>query len=211
MRLLIWREFEYTFILSFILWEGRLLVFPSCVFRMDRNFPPMFSKQRNAETERRRKEDWIKLIVAWAQERKQTEILVKKEVAGGDLFRNAQIDRHLSLEDAVDILDFAESRGYGEWASGTEKKGEKERFLVLTRTIPEWAALVYKYVDRTGQMGSVLTVHELLEGEETEKEDFYGMDRALFNRILGFLESHNQAKVFTASDPSRAGVKFLKT
>ncbi len=167
----------------------------------------MFTKQRNAETEQQRKEDWIKIIVRWAQERKQGEILVKKEVASGDLFRNSQIDRHLSLEDAIGILDFATLRGYGEW---DDKNGEKERFLVLTRPIAEWASLVYKYVDRTGQMGSVLTVHELLEGEETENEEFYNMDRSLFSRVLAHLEAHNQAKVFTASDPARAGVKFLK-
>jgi ESCRT-II complex subunit VPS25 len=180
---------------------------------MDRNFPPLYTKQRNVETERQRKEDWIKIIVAWAQERRVSEILVKKEVSEqGELFRNKQIDRHLSLEDAVEILDHVADRGYGEWVVGSEKQknSEKERFLVLTRSVAEWAALVYKYVDRTGQMGNVLTVYELLEGEDTEKEEFYGMERSLFQKVLVFLESHNQAKVFTASDPARAGVKFLK-
>jgi hypothetical protein len=171
-----------------------------------RSFPPLYTKQRNAETERQRLDDWVRVVVAWAVERKQSEVLVQKEVAQGELFRNDKIDRRVALEEAVEILDHVAARGNGEWAGS-----DKRRFLVLTKSLAEWGRLVVGYVDRTGQMGSVLTVFELLEGDDTAAEEFFGMDRTLFMRVLAALEANHQAKVFTASDPTKSGVKFLKS
>ncbi len=170
-----------------------------------RSFPPLYTKQRNAETERQRLDDWVRVVVAWAVEKRVTEVLVHKELAAGDLFRNDRIDRRVTPEDAVAILDHVAARGNGEWVGS-----DRTRFLVLTKSLAEWGKLVCAYVDRTGQMGSVLTVFELLEGDDTEKEEFFGMDRALFAPVLAWLEAHNLAKVFTASDPTKSGVKFLK-
>jgi ESCRT-II complex subunit VPS25 len=170
-----------------------------------RSFPPLYTKQRNAETERQRLDDWVRVVVAWAVEMKQSEVLVQKELAQGELFRNDKIDRRVALEDAVAILDHVATRGNGEWAGN-----DKSRFLVLTKSLAEWGQLVLNYVDHTGQMGSVLTVFELLQGDDTTHEPFFGMDSTLFMRVLAALEANHQAKVFTASDPAKAGVKFLK-
>lgn len=67
-----------------------------------------------------------------------------------------------------------------------------------------------EYVDKTGQMGSVLTVYELVEGEDTKKELFHGLDHSLFMKVLEYIEKQNQGKVFTASDVTKVGIKFFK-
>ena len=96
------------------------------------------------------------------------------------------------------------ARGNGEWSGP-----DKSKFLVFYKSLAEWSMLVYKFVDGTGQMGSVFTVYELLEGDETTNEEFYGMERAAFMRVLEFMEREGRAKLFTASDPSKVGVKIV--
>jgi ESCRT-II complex subunit VPS25 len=66
-------------------------------------------------------------------------------------------------------------------------------------------------VESTGQMGSVFTVYELLEGDDTTKEDFHGIEQELMIKILTFMEQQvGNAKLFTATDPSKIGVKIFK-
>lgn len=167
------------------------------------SFPPFFTRQRNLETEGQRKEDWVTWIIQWAIHNKQTELIVERELKG-QLFSNEAIHRSLSLDEAVEILDFMEARGNGEW-----KAPGKTKFLILYKSLAEWSALLYTFVDRSGQMGSVFTVYELLEGDDTINEEFYGMDRALFMRVLEYMEREGRAKLFTASDPGKVGVKIL--
>lgn len=175
------------------------------VFPAIYSFPPFFTRQRNEETESQRKEDWVQWILQWAGAKRQTQLLVEQELKG-ELFCNEAIGRGLSREDAVDVLDYMASKGNGEWTGP-----DKAVFLIYYKSLAEWARLVYEFVNRTGQMGSVFTVYELLEGDDTTKEDFYGLDRALFMRVLQLMERDGRAKIFTASDPQKAGVKFMAT
>lgn len=168
------------------------------------SFPPFFTKQRNEETETQRKEDWLKWIVQWAKRNQKTEMIIQKELSG-ELFCNKTINRQLSLENAIDVCDYMVMKGNGEWV------GEgKTNFLILYKSLAEWARLLFDWVDNSGQMGNVFTVYELLEGEETEKEEFHGMDRNLFMKVLEHMEQQEQAKIFTASDPTKVGVKIFK-
>lgn len=168
------------------------------------NFPPFYTKQRNQQTERQRKEDWLKWVIQWAREKRQTELLVEKETKEGDLFINRSINRQLSTEDAIDILDYMVEKGNGEWAPPG-----KVRFLVFYKSLAEWARLLYDFVDRTGQTGNVFTVWELLEGDETEAEEFHGLDKDVFMKVLRHMEKEGRAKTFTATDPSKIGVKIV--
>lgn len=168
------------------------------------SFPPFFTKQRNQEVELQRKDDWVKWIVQWARERKRTEILVEKEL-GGELFGNDAIRRRLKLEDAIEILDYMAMKGNGFWG-----RAGKSEFHVLYKSLHEWMKLLNDWVDATGQMGSVFTVYELLEGDDTTKEEFHGMDRALFLKVLAYMEEQGCAKIFSASDPAKIGVKIFR-
>lgn len=171
------------------------------------SFPPFFTRQRNQETERQRKDDWVKWIVQWAQANQKTELIVEEQLKNdvNSVFCNADIRRSLSLEDAIDVLDFMASKGNGEWVGPG-----KTRFLILYKSLAEWSQLLYAWVDRTGQMGNVFTLYELLEGEETRGEEFHGMDRELFKKVLKRMEEENRAKIFSATDPTKLGVKIFK-
>ena len=71
------------------------------------------------------------------------------------LFRNDAIDRTLSDADATHFLTELVNRGDGEWDS------TRTRVLVYWRRPAEWAELIFKWIEQTGQNGQVLTVHEI--------------------------------------------------
>ena len=64
---------------------------------------------------------------------------------------------------AVHSFLITHNQGQGEW-----KKDSKQTVLLVYWKKPEdWAQLIHQYVLETGQTGSVLTVFELLHGDET--------------------------------------------
>ena len=166
------------------------------------HFPPFFTKQRNEATERQRLDDWVALILSYCAHRKMTELALSAALESA-LFNNEAIERRLREEEARLVLQELVSRGNAEWLDEGRTK-----VLILFRSLAEWSALVYAYVDRTGQQGSVLTVYELVAGEDTSGEEFYGLDEQLMVKILTYMEQQQQkCKLFAVA--GKQGVKFV--
>lgn len=67
--------------------------------------------------------------------------------------------------------------------------------------------LIYQWVSRSGQNNSVFTLYELTSGEDTEEEEFHGLDEATLLRALQALQHEHKAEIITVSDGR--GVKFF--
>lgn len=84
--------------------------------------------------------------------------------------------------------------------------------LILWRTLPEWAKLLRDYVDSTGQLGTILTVYELTQLEDsTTSEEFRNIDYNLFVKILQLLMKQGKAQILMTEDNSGQieGVKIV--
>lgn len=109
------------------------------------------------------------------------------------------------MKDAKDIIDFMTSKEgdeRAEWLSS-----DKTSCWVWWRKPEEWATLIATWVDDTGQKGVVLTLYELVEGEATEQQEFYGLDSEVLQRSLGTLVKRGKAQVF--GNDGQQGVKFF--
>jgi ESCRT-II complex subunit VPS25 len=60
-----------------------------------------------------------------------------------------------------------------------------------------------------GALGTIFTLFEIVEGEETMDEDFYGLHPDLLLRSLRLLEKAGKCVVFTLPGATEGGVKFL--
>lgn len=85
--------------------------------------------------------------------------------------------------------------------------GGKAKAWIWWRKPEEWGNLIREWVDETGQKGSVLTFYEIVEGEATEGQDFYGMDMEVLQKSLNVLVKKGKAQVFGQED--QLGVKFF--
>uniref|UniRef100_H9H039 Vacuolar protein-sorting-associated protein 25 n=1 Tax=Equus caballus TaxID=9796 RepID=H9H039_HORSE len=83
----------------------------------------------------------------------------------------------------------------------------KSSFLIMWRRPEEWGKLIYQWVSRSGQNNSVFTLYELTNGEDTEDEEFHGLDEATLLRALQALQQEHKAEIITVSDGR--GVKFF--
>ncbi|KAI0434237.1 ESCRT-II complex subunit-domain-containing protein [Xylaria sp. FL1042] len=95
----------------------------------------------------------------------------------------------------------------GDDSEGGGGGGGGDVVWVYWRTPEEWAALVEAWVDETAQKGTVLTLYELSQGEDTIGTEFHGLDLELLQKALQVLVKRNKAQIFGQED--QLGVKFF--
>lgn len=95
-------------------------------------------------------------------------------------------------------------QGNAEWEGA-----DKTRCLIIWRTVDEWANLIYTWVQESGLAGSVLTLYELLHGEDSAGAAFHDLDPAVLRKALAVLEKRGKAQMFAGSTPDAEGVKFF--
>ena len=122
-----------------------------------------------------------------------------------DLFHNKKLNRRLSLADAREVIEFMRKDGRAEYVGAAT--GGSDLVWIYWRTPEEWASLLEAWVDETGQKGVVLTLYELLEGDNSRDAEFHGLDQDLLLKALGVLSKRGKAQIFGQEDSQ--GVKFF--
>lgn len=84
-----------------------------------------------------------------------------------ELFHNKKLNKRLSLSDAREVIEFMRRDGRAEYVGGGT--GDGDVVWVYWRTPEEWASLVEAWVEETGHKGAVVTLYELIEGEDTKR------------------------------------------
>ncbi|KAK5626341.1 hypothetical protein RRF57_002056 [Xylaria bambusicola] len=177
---------------------------------------------------------WASLILSYCAYHKLYKLSLSSP-STEDLFHNRRIDRRLSLSDRREVLDFMRRDGRAEFikpgnsssssataaalntltggddgsegVAGGVGGGGGDVWWVYWRTPEEWAALVEAWVDETAQKGTVLTLYELSQGEDTTGTEFHGLDLELLQKALQVLVKRNKAQIFGQED--QLGVKFF--
>lgn len=158
-------------------------------------FPAFFTRQPNLTIHHAQLTKWSSLVLAYARHRRIFRLALSA-AADSDLFFNRALDRRLAPPDIREVVDFMRKDGRAEYlqpgdvgassssssggnsngdassssstaASAAAGAGAGDVVLIYWRKPQEWAALIEAYVDETAQKGSVLTVYELTEGENT--------------------------------------------
>jgi len=168
------------------------------------HFPPFFSPQPTALTRQAQLKKWSVFIQRYCQHHRIFQIQII-DVLDSPLFHNSTLKKRLSLKDAKAVIDYMVSRDGDERAEWLGP--EKSSAWIWWRKPEEWANVIASWVDETGQKGTVLTLYELVQGEATEKQDFYAMDMEVLRKCLNTLVKKGKAQVFGTDD--QQGVKFF--
>ncbi|NWH40965.1 VPS25 protein, partial [Chloropsis hardwickii] len=108
----------------------------------------------------------------------------------------------LPLESILVVLEELRKNGNLEWLDKN-----KTSFLIMWKRPEEWGKLIYQWVSRNGLTNSVFTLYELVSGDDTENEEFHGLDEATLLRALQALQQEHKAEIITLDDGR--GVKFF--
>ncbi|TFB07546.1 Vacuolar protein-sorting-associated protein 25 [Trichoderma ghanense] len=185
-------------------------------FPREYSFPPFFTRQPNLAIHHAQLTKWSALVLSYARHHRLFRLVVSS-AAESELFHNRAINRRLSPADVREVLDFMRKDGRAEFVRGNAGAADGgaaaaaaaagDVVLLYWRKPEEWAALVEAYVEETAQKGSVLTVYELTEGENTRGTEFHGMDNQVLMKALNILVKQGKAQIFGSEDS--LGVKFF--
>ncbi|KAL7951813.1 ESCRT-II complex subunit domain-containing protein [Trichoderma barbatum] len=193
---------------------------PPFPFPREYFFPAFFTRQTNLTIHHAQLTKWSALILAYARHHRLFRITLSA-AAESDLFFNRSIDRRLAPPDIREVLDFMRKDGHAEFVRAGAGNGAADAssstsssaaaggdvVLLYWRKPEEWAALVEAFVEETAQKGSVLTVYELTEGENTRGTEFHGIDNQVLMKALNILVKRGKAQIFGSEDS--LGVKFF--
>ncbi|XP_076283304.1 vacuolar protein sorting 25 [Lasioglossum baleicum] len=165
------------------------------------SFPPFFTLQPHMDTRAKQIAAWKGLILEYYRVTKQSSVDIR-EAHSSPLFNNAAINRKLPSEVVLLVLEELAKSGN---ASPVDKG--KQRWLVYWHTLEEWGEMIYNWAQEKGFIGSVCTLFELTQGEDTPDQEFYGLDTEVLIRALKTLEASKKAELILFDD--NQGVKFF--
>ncbi|KAI5632855.1 ESCRT-II complex subunit domain-containing protein [Phthorimaea operculella] len=165
------------------------------------NFPPFFTIQPHTETRTKQLEAWEQLISDYLKANKQSTIDIR-EAQNTPLFNNTSIERKLSQESILTILEDMARKGR---AAPVDKS--KNVWEIYWHSLDEWGNMVYSWACNNGMNNSVCTIFELREGDNTVDEEFHGLDMAVLIKALKALETKGKCELIEFDD--NQGVKFF--
>lgn len=181
------------------------------------SFPPFYTKQQNSTVLEKQLNEWCSLILAHCEHYRVFSLLPQGTVMSqqGDeavltIFENKTIERSAPAEFRQAIFNHLIHKL--ERGAYVNPKQRDAGILIFWRTADEWARMLYEHVDKTGQLGSVLTVYELtLPDEASVDENFRNLDYNLLTRVVEVLVKQGKAQVLRSDDGlgKMEGVKIV--
>lgn len=159
------------------------------------------SLQPHAETRAKQISAWRNLLLEYCKASKKCVIDIR-EASALSVFNNTAINRKLDPSFITAILSDLQRTGN---ASPLDK--HKNRWEIYWHTLEEWGSLIQSYVISKGFTNTVLTLFELAQGDDTQGEEFYGLDNAVLIKALRVLESQGKCELILEDE--HEGVKFF--
>lgn len=185
------------------------------------SFPPLYTKQPNLTILQNQLESWGEIILSYCQHYKITSLsllgsILHTQLSDVDdneippLFENKNINR--AVNDDFKAMIFKHLIHKLHRAEYINPKQPETGILIYWKTLIEWANILHDFVERTGQLGSVLTIYELTKLEDSGvDEDLKDLDYNLLVRILkGVLIKQGRAQILMNEDGTQiGGVKIV--
>jgi len=159
------------------------------------SFPPSYTLQPVAGTRTKQVTLWCDLIRDYCAHHRIFWLTFDSV-----LFRNDSIDRRLSDTDVKYFLGELVARGDAEWDTS------RQRVLVYWRRPAEWGQLIWKWVEKCGMNGQVVTIHEMRSQNSVPEINALELDTTM--RALQALESEGKCAIMEGQVNDGLGVKF---
>lgn len=185
------------------------------------SFPPLYTKQPNATILSTQLDSWSQIILQYCEYFRITSMTLNGTVKSSQLvdvgksdslpplFVNNAINRSVSADFQSAI--FSHLIHKVKKAEYINPKNPELGIYVYWRSITEWAQLLYDFVDKTGQLGTVLTLYELTKAEDSGlPESLRNLDEELLVKVLkDVLIKQGRAQLLMDDEGGIGGVKIV--
>ncbi|KAI2800542.1 hypothetical protein RDWZM_009110 [Blomia tropicalis] len=176
-------------------------------------FPPFFTIQPNDETRRLQMDAWCEIILDHCRRNRQFVLNIGESLTTPP-FRNNSIDRALTEESLITILNDMMKRGRIEWIHNNESTEKKKKdsepvgtsCLVYWNKPEEWAEIIHNWAVSKGYSNTVCTFYEIVDDDNSD-ESLSGLDQRILLKSCQLLERDGKATVMKLDNSF--GVKFL--
>jgi ESCRT-II complex subunit VPS25 len=168
------------------------------------DLPPFFTPQPTVSTRQVQLQMWADLILAYTKHFKIYQLDLLEAATSSPLFRNEAINRSVDVADARVYVEYMVEKELAEWVDKS-----KSRAAIYWRKPSEWASIMYKWALDRGKVGEVITLFDMLEGEDSEDQEFFGLPSPLALKCLDSLQKQKKALVFSSGNSEAVGVKFF--
>jgi ESCRT-II complex subunit VPS25 len=173
----------------------------SFTFPWEYDFPPFFTIQPNATTREKQLEAWAQLILHYCNHNSIYTADIT-QLAETELFNNRTINRRLDYNGIVTVLDYLEAKNCVEWTDRT-----KRQCHIHWQSPEQWAEVIHSWARTNGFLNSVVTLEDLIDGDDTVQESFHGINRRTLIKALEALQKKGLAAIIE-HEGAVAGVKF---
>ena len=165
------------------------------------SWPFFFTIQEYSETRQRQLEMWADLILDY-HKAKGIWKLTKTEFLAG-IGRNEAVNRVLSSDDVTIVFDYLILKKKAMFSPIS-----KGVLFLLWRSTEEWESFIYEAVVKQQKLDSLETLDFIVNDEENQFEEFYGMDKEMLIVILKNLENKEKCKLIKNDEGEFIAVKF---
>lgn len=190
------------------------------IFPKIHSFPPLYTNQPNATISSHQLDSWCQIILQFCEHYKITSMTLDgnakySQIDGLDidklpkLFDNEEISRSANPEFRKIIINYLIHKLNK--AEYIDPKKPELGVFIYWRTLVEWSELLYSFVDRTGQLGTILTIYELTKSDDNGlPEDLRNIDETLLIKVLkDVLIKQGKAQILFGDDNEIGGVKIV--
>ncbi|KAF7639259.1 hypothetical protein Mgra_00001222 [Meloidogyne graminicola] len=168
------------------------------------DFPPFLRLQPNLQTRDKQLKSWSRLVLDYCQFNKIYSVNFE-EISNSELFNNRRLNRRLDDFGIRAVFEYLENLKHIEWCDK-----QKTRCNIYWKRPEEWGIQIYEWANSIGLLNSVVTIFELIQGEDVIQEAFYGLDKDILLKGLSHLEKQGKRKDFKIIFSSIKGSHFLK-
>lgn len=185
------------------------------------SFIPFYTKQPNATVLNNQLDSWCEILLGYCQHYKITSMspitgkIIHSQLEEDEikdiplLFENKAIKR--VANDDFKTLIFKHLILNQNKAELKNPKSPENGVIIFWRSLAEWAQVLYAFVQKTGQLGSVLTVYELTKLTDSGlTDDIRNLEYDVLVKVLKLLVKQGRAQILMSEDGHEiGGVKIV--
>lgn len=190
------------------------------IFPKIHSFPPLYTNQPNATISTHQLDSWCQIILQYCEHYKITSMAIDGTVKYSQiqdldteklppLFEKPEISRSANNEFKKIIINYLIHKLNK--AEYIDPKKPELGVFIYWRTLVEWSELLYSFVDKAGQLGTILTIYELTKSDDNGlPENLRNIDETLLVKVLkDVLIKQGKAQILFNDDNEIGGVKIV--
>ncbi|AMD20433.1 HDL311Wp [Eremothecium sinecaudum] len=169
------------------------------------DFPPLYTRQPNSLIREQQLDTWVDVLLQYAKANRIW--LMASDGHPLDprgeqsIFVNFKLDRQVQGPFTQEIWSHALRKG-------VVLKDANDSYFILWKSLESWSSLMLQWFETCGKLNQVVTIYEIVSGDDSSTWEFHGMNERVCELALGKLVERGRATLIR-KDAKVVAVKIV--